>query len=172
LKGKRGGALLGREEDIMVMERWSPVRGMRPWRPVFEDIEQELEEILGMPFLPRMWRRLPGNGMEWMPRIEMYEKDDKYVVKAELPGMKREDIDVSVVGDTMTIKGERKAESEIKKEDYHCCERMYGSFYRSIAMPSAVDVENIKAKYDNGMLEVTVPKAPQIKPKKVDISVK
>ena len=107
-----------------------------------------------------------------MPPLEMFEKEDKFSVRAELPGMKREEIDVSVVGDTLTIKGERKAETEVKEEDYYCCERSYGSFFRSINLPSAVDTKKIEASYENGVLEITLPKAPEIKPKKVEISVK
>ena len=104
--------------------------------------------------------------MGWTPPIEMIEKEDKFIVKAELPGMKKEEIDISVVGDTLTIKGERKAETEIKEEDYYCCERCYGSFFRSITMPATVDAKKIKATYEDGVLEVSLPKAPEVKPKK------
>jgi len=108
----------------------------------------------------------------WAPAIEVFEKEDKFVVKAEVPGMKEEDIDVSVVGDTLTIKGEKKTESEVKEEDYYCCERSYGSFYRSIALPSHVDAKKIDAEYENGVLEVSLPKVPEVKPKKVAVSAK
>lgn len=107
-----------------------------------------------------------------VPLLEMFEKEDKFIVKAKLPGVKREEIDVSVSGDTMIIKGERKTETGIKNEDYHFCERFYDSFFRSITLPSAVDTEKIEASYQNAVLEVTLPKAAEIKPKKVDISVK
>jgi len=76
--------------------------------------------------------------------------------RAELPGMKEEDIDVSLVGDTLTIKGERKAETEVKEEDY-CCERSYGSFSRSIVLPSTVDTKKIEASYEDGVLEIRLP---------------
>jgi len=117
------------------------------------------------------WRRLPTE-MGWAPAIEMFEKEDKYVIKAELPGMKKEEIDISVIGDTLTIKGERKAETEVKEEDYYCCERSYGSFFRSIALPSTVDADKIKASYEEGVLEVTLPKAVKVKPKKIALSAK
>ena len=97
--------------------------------------------------------------MGWAPVIEVFEKEDKYVVKAELPGMKEEDIDVSVLGDTLTIKGERKAESEVKEENYYCCERSYGSFFRSIALPSNINAQKIEATFEDGVLEIR-PKAP------------
>ena len=110
--------------------------------------------------------------MGWAPAIEVFEKEDKFVVKAELPGMKEEDIDISVVGDTLTIKGERKAESEVKEEDYYCCERSYGSFSRSVAIPSNVNANKIKASYEDGVLEVSLPKVPEVKPKKIAVSAK
>jgi HSP20 family protein len=110
--------------------------------------------------------------MGWAPAIEVFEKEDKFVVKAELPGMKEEDIDISVVGDTLTIKGERKAESEVKEEDYYCCERSYGAFSHSIAVPSDVDAKKIEASYEDGVLEVSLPKAPEVKPKKIAVSAK
>ena len=108
----------------------------------------------------------------WAPAIEVFEKEDKFVVKAELPGMKEEDIDVSVIGDTLTLKGERKAETEVKEEDYYCCERSYGSFFRSIALPSTVDAKKIEASYENGILEVSLPKAAEVRPTKVSVTAK
>ena len=132
---------------------------------------RRFEDIFGRPFAPAAWRRLPQE-VGWAPPIEMFEKEDQFVVRAELPGMKKEEIDISMVGDTLTIKGERKAETEVKEEDYYCCERRYGSFMRSITVPTAVDAKNIKATYENGVLEISLPKAPEVKPKKVEISVK
>jgi HSP20 family protein len=158
----------------MVMERWRPGRGLMPWRPFreLEEMERRFEDTFGRPFLPAVWRRIPMVEMGWAPAIEVYEKEDKFMVKAELPGMTEEDIDVSVVGDTLTIKGERKAESEVKEEDYYCCERSYGSFSRSIALPSSVDAKKIEASYEDGVLEVSLPKAPEVKAKKVAVSAK
>lgn len=158
----------------MVMERWRPGRGLIPWRPFreLEELERRFEDIFGRPFLPSVWRRLPIEERGWAPPIEVFEKEDKFVVKAELPGIKEEDIDVSVVGDTLTVKGERKAESEVKEEDYYCCERSYGSFSRSIALPSTVDANKIEASYENGVLEVSLPKAAKVKPKKISVSAK
>ena len=158
----------------MVMERWRPGRGLIPWRPFreLEELERRLEETFGRPFPAAMWRRLPLEERGWAPAIEVFEKEDKFVVKAELPGMEEKDIDVSVVGDTLTIKGEKKAESEVKEEDYYFCERSYGSFFRSIAVPSNVDTKKIEANYENGVLEVSLPKTPEVKPKKISVSVK
>jgi len=158
----------------MVMERWRPGRGLIPWRPFheLEELERRFEDIFGRSLLPALWRRLPTIERGWIPSIDVFEKEDKFVVKAELPGMKAEDFDVSVVGDTLTIKGERKAESEVKEEDYYCCERSYGSFSRSITLPSTVDAKKVEATYEDGVLEVTLPKAVEVKPKKISVTAK
>jgi len=158
----------------MAMIRWRPGWGITPWGPFreMEEMERRFEDIFGRPLIPAIWRRLPTEERAWAPPIEVFEKEDRFVVKAELPGMKEEDIDVSVVGDTLSIKGERKAETEVKEEDYYCCERSYGSFFRSIALPSTVDTKKVDASYENGVLEVTLPKAAEVKPKKVAVSAK
>ena len=139
----------------MVLERWRPGWGLRPWRPLreLEEMERRFEDIFGRSSLPILWRRLPAEERGWAPPIEVFEKEDKFVVKADLPGMKREEI-------------------EVKEEDYYCCERAYGGFLRSITVPTAVDIEKIEASYENGVLEVSLPKAPEVKPKKVEVSVK
>lgn len=157
-----------------MIERWRPRRGLTPWQPFreFEEIEQRFADIFGRSVLPAVWRRIPTVEMGWAPAIEVFEKEDKFVVKAELPGIKEEDIDISVIGDTLTIKGERKAESEVKEEDYYCCERSYGSFSRSIAVPSNVDAKKIEASYESGVLEVSLPKTQEVKPKKIAVSAK
>lgn len=158
----------------MEMERWRPVRGLVPWRPFreLEEMERRFDDVLSWPLLPAVWRRIPTMEMRWAPAIDVFEKEDEFVVKAELPGMTEEDIDVSVVGDTLTLKGERKAESEVKKDDYYYCERSYGSFSRSIAIPSNVDAKKIEANYEDGVLEISLPKTREVKPKKVSVSAK
>ncbi len=120
----------------------------------------------------RSWWRVPTEEMVWTPAVEMYEKDDKFVVRAELPGMKKEEFDISVLGDTLPIKGERKAKSEVKDEDYYRCELCYGKFSRSVALPAAVDAKKVEASYENGILEITLPKVEEAKPKKVEVKVK
>ena len=153
----------------MVLERWRPRWGITPWRPLqeLEEWERRLEDSFGRP----MWR-FPVEERGWMPAVDVFEKDDKFVVKAEVPGMKEEDIDVSVIGDTLMIKGEKKTESEVKEADYYRCERSYGSFYRSIPLPSTVDTNKIEADFEDGVLEVSLPKSAEVKPKKVAVSAK
>ena len=153
----------------MVLERWRPRWGLTPWRSFgeIEDWERRLEDFFGRPLL-----RLPVEEKGWMPAVDIFEKDDKFVVKAELPGMKEEDIDVSVVGDTLMIKGEKKTETEVKEENYYRCERAYGSFYRSVPLPSTVDADKIEANFEDGVLEVTLPKSAEVKPKKIAVAAK
>jgi HSP20 family protein len=137
-----------------------------------EELQRPFENIFGRQLLPSLLRRFPTEETRWFPAIEVFDKDDKLVVRAELPGMKEDDIDVSVEGDTLTIKGERKAESEIKEDDYHCCERSYGSFLRSMTLPSHVDAGKIEADYEDGILQVTLPKIAEVQPKKVKVAAK
>jgi HSP20 family protein len=153
----------------MAIERWRPRWGIAPWRPFreLEEWERRFDDLFGGP----LWR-LPVDERGWMPAVDVFEKEDKFVVKAELPGIKEEDIHVSVVGDTLSIKGEKKTETEVKEEDYYRCERSYGNFYRSIPLPSNVDANRIEASFEHGVLEVTLPKSAKIKPKKIAVSAK
>jgi HSP20 family protein len=105
----------------------------------------------------------------WAPVVDIYETDEKMVIKAELPGLKKEDIDIEVRDNTLTLKGERKFEKEIKQENYHRVERAYGSFQRSFTLPSTIKQEAIEATFKDGILEVSLPKAAEVKPKKVEI---
>ncbi len=99
------------------MGKWTP-RGLRTWAP-FEDMERFLSAE--WPFR-MMWRRMPAEDVCWAPSVEMFEKDDHFIVRAELPGVKKEDVDISVTGNTLTIKGEHKASEEVSDEDYYRCE--------------------------------------------------
>jgi len=158
----------------MTLERWRPSRGVTPWSPFreLEEMERHFDDIFGRPIWPAVLRRFPLEQAAWAPAIDVFEKGDKFVVKAELPGTQEDDIDISVVGDTLTIKGEKKTETEVKEDDYYRCERSYGSFFRSIALPSTVDASKIAAEYEGGVLEISLPKKPEVKPKKVAVSVK
>ena len=105
----------------------------------------------------------------WTPALDIYEDKDKYVAKAELPGMKKEDIDVSLEGDTLTISGERKQEEEKKEGDTYRSERYFGRFQRIVTLPAAVDANKIQATYKDGVLTVTVPKTEEAKPKQIEV---
>lgn len=157
----------------MVMDIWRS-RQLQP-RRFLGDLE-EMERSLESPFagwpLRLMWRRVPDGDMAWAPSINIYEKEDRYVIQAELPGVNKDDVDISMTGDTLTIKGERKPPAEVKKEDYQCSEVCYGNFSRSINLPSAVDADKIEASCENGMLELQVPKVKEAIPAKIQITAK
>lgn len=106
----------------------------------------------------------------WAPAVDIYETDDSVVVKAELPGLTREQVDVEIRDRVLTLRGERKVEKDVKGESYHRMERAYGSFLRSFSLPSVVDEEKITAKLDNGVLEITLPKKAEAKPKQIKVA--
>ncbi|WP_375604539.1 Hsp20/alpha crystallin family protein [Wolbachia endosymbiont of Anurida maritima] len=105
-----------------------------------------------------------------LPTCDFYETDKDYRLSMELPGICKEDIDVSISGDTLNIKGEKKYEKESEERKYYCLERSYGSFYRAINLPLDTDKENIAVSFSNGVLEVTIRKSAQSSVKKIDIS--
>lgn len=108
----------------------------------------------------------PLSAVAWMPRIDVKTEGDDMVVYAELPGIDRDDIDVSVTGDTLTIRGERKSEQEQEDQGWLIRERSYGTFERSLTLPEGVDADAIQADYSDGVLELHIPKAAEaLKPK-------
>jgi HSP20 family protein len=107
----------------------------------------------------------------WAPRADVFERNGNLVIKAELPGLKKEDIQVTFDNGNLTIQGERKEESEVKDEDYYRCERSYGSFFRRMTLPPGTEADKITATYADGVLEVQVPKAAETKPEAKKISV-
>ncbi|MGH9340500.1 MAG: Hsp20/alpha crystallin family protein [Acidobacteriota bacterium] len=106
----------------------------------------------------------------WSPPVDIFETGDELIVKAELPEVKREDIDIRVENSTLTLQGERKLNSEIKEDNYHRIERRYGSFSRSFTLPTTVNPEQIKANYQDGILEIRMAKRPESKPRQIQIS--
>lgn len=108
----------------------------------------------------------------WAPAVDIQEEKDRYLIKADLLGIRQEEIDVSVDDDILTIKGKRTVEKEEKEKNYYRSERAYGAFQRSFALPSAVDAGKINASYKDGVLEVAIPKTEEQKKKKVKIDVK
>ena len=109
----------------------------------------------------------------WSPAVDIFETPDSIVMKAELPGVRRENIDIQVRENTLTLKGERKFErEEVKDENYLRMERSYGTFQRAFSLPAVIQQDKIKAVFKDGVLEVTLPKAEEVKPKQVKVEVK
>jgi HSP20 family protein len=117
----------------------------------------------------------PGSGLnsesEWSPSVDVVETKDGYELRAEVPGIKKEDIRISFEGGLLTLKGEKKNENEEKKENFHRVERVYGRFERSFRLPDGIKADGIKAKYDSGVLTVVIPKAEEAKPKEISVTV-
>lgn len=111
-----------------------------------------------------------GSGT-WTPVVDIEEREDAFLIRADLPGVRKEDITIDINNNTLTLKGERKFEGEITKGNYIRVERSYGSFSRSFSLPNNVDAKNIKAKFRDGILELTLPKKEEAKPKKIEIDV-
>ncbi|RMG59702.1 MAG: Hsp20/alpha crystallin family protein [Deltaproteobacteria bacterium] len=107
----------------------------------------------------------------WSPAVDIYETDESVVVKAELPGVNKDDISIEVKDGVLTLKGERKFEKEVKEENYHLMEREYGSFQRSFTLPATIDQDKVTANYKDGVLEVILPKKEEAKPKQIKINV-
>jgi HSP20 family protein len=151
----------------MALMKWSPPKEIERW---FEDFFEE-------PILPRMWRKLPSlrklRELEGIsPSVDMFDKKDEIVVKAEIPGIEKEDINIALSDNTLTIKGQTKKEEEVKEEDYYYAERLYGSFSRTLSLPAKVNADKVKASFKNGILEIHLPKAEESKPKEVKVEVK
>ena len=109
---------------------------------------------------------------DFAPVMDLKERDDAFVAELEMPGMKAEDFKVEVLEGVLSIRGERKQEKEEKTKRWHRTERLYGSFERRVALPNQVDADKVDASYKDGVLTVTVPKAPGVKPKTIQVKVK
>ena len=113
----------------------------------------------------------PAPLSRWNPAVNVYQDKDRFTVVVELPGLKKEEIEISLHDDTLTIAGERKREDESIAQEF-LTERLYGKFQRSLTLPTAVDAEKVKASYENGLLQVVLPKAEEAKPKQIEVALK
>jgi len=121
--------------------------------------------------MSRRFQPLAGAESAWSPAVDILEKGDNLVIRAEVPGIERDAIDVKVEDNTLILSGERVRETEEEGSQAYRRERVYGSFVRSFNLPKTVDAARITAHYKNGVLEITVPKAEEAKPRKIDVKV-
>lgn len=148
---------------------------VEPTRPVsrFEEIERGFEDFFRRPFSMMMpsWWPVPKIPEVSAPAVDIFEDDGNVMVKAEMPGMTREELDVKIAGNVLTISGEKKKEEKVEKQNYYRMERSYGSFSRSFSLPSDVKTDRIKAQFRDGVLQITLPKTAEAmkKQKKVKI---
>lgn len=145
------------------MARWNPLREL-------EDFQQRILSA----FTPSISRRSNGNGQEsmtsadWFPPVDISENDSEYLIAAELPGLRKEDVKVTMENGMLTVSGERKEDKSLK---YHRVERCYGAFVRSFAIPSDGDASKVKAEFKDGVLMIRVAKSEAAKPKQIEVKV-
>jgi HSP20 family protein len=147
----------------MTLMRWEPFKEMMTLR-------QAMDRLFEDSFVraSRLWGDSEGGGV----LLDMYQTPNDVVVKASLPGVKPEEVDISITGDILTIRGEHKEEKEVKDKDYLMKELRYGSFSRSIVIPVSVESGKAEAVFENGILTLTLPKAEEVKPKQIKIKPK
>ena len=146
---------------MMNLVRWNPWREMATLHHRFNRLTDD-------PFF-RTDRESAEDMGTWYPVVDMFENDDSFVIKAELPGMGKDDIAVDVKDRVLTLKGERNYDNEVKEENYYRRERSYGKFQRAFSLPADVDSDKIKADFRDGLLKIEVPKPVVQKPKQITI---
>ncbi len=148
---------------MTALARWEPLRDIISLRDAMDRLFED-----SFVRLSRLWPTLG----EWQLPIDMYQTENEVVVKAAVPGFKPEEIDISITGDTLTIKGEHKEGNQVKEEDYFYRECRFGAFSRSLTIPVKVKTDKAEAVFENGMLTLTLPKAEEVKPKQIKVKVK
>lgn len=153
------------------LSRWEPLTRWSPWKEL-EDMEKRLSTIFGRaPMATTGEKKEAISVAEWSPLVDITEDEKEYIVKAEIPEMKKEDIKINVHDEVLSISGERKYEKEEKGKKYHRVERAYGSFMRSFTLPEDADGSKVNAEYKDGVLKVHLPKSEKAKPKTIEIKV-
>jgi len=138
----------------MAIVRWEPVRELRLLNSLFDT-----------PTFPQSASR------RWIPAIDLLETEGEFVLRADLPGLAEQDVNIELEDNVLTLSGERKSEHEDRRQGYHRIERASGTFSRSLTLPEGIDPESIRASFEKGVLEVRIPKPEQRKPRKVQITV-
>ena len=150
---------------MAALVRWDPLREMRMMREMMDRLFEET-------FAPLMERRGVAESWALLPRVDMYETDSEVVVKATVPGVKPEDLEITVTGNVLTIKGEVKEEEQEEGVNYVCQERVFGSFRRDLTLPVDVNVDKAEATFKNGILTLRLPKVEEAKPKRLTVKAK
>ncbi len=146
----------------MSIVRYDPFRDLR-------SLQDEVNRL----FSTNLSRTFDDEGMArgaWNPSVDIYENKDQIVLEAELPGMKREDFDLSIENNVITLRGERRFEKQDEGDNFHRVERSYGSFARSFTLPQTVQTDQVAAEYRNGVLRVTMPKREEIKARRIEVA--
>jgi HSP20 family protein len=146
----------------MALVRWTPMGNL-------QSFQHEMNRMFNQ-FFPGGNGEEAGSGLStWTPPVDIYERDDGLVIKAELPGVSKDDVSIDVHQNTLILRGQRKHEADVKDEQYHRVERTYGTFQRSFVLPTMVDQEKVQATFKNGVLELHLPKLESAKPRRIAI---
>jgi len=146
----------------MSIVRWEPLRDFMTLREAMDRLFED--SFVGR--RPREWT----TALEGTLALDVYQTDDATVIKSSVPGLKPEEIDISITGNTLTISGESKQEEEVKEENYIRRERRYGSFSRSVVLPEGLEPDKAEASFEDGVLTLSIPKAPESKPKVIKVT--
>jgi len=147
----------------MTLVRWDPFRELK-------DMSERLNRVFSRPSLRNSGKE-NLTVADWMPTVDISETEGEYLIKAELPEVRKEDVKVTVENGVLTLQGERRQEKEEKGKRFHRVERSYGSFVRSFTLPESVDESSVKAEYKDGVLNLHLPKSEKVKPKAIDVKV-
>lgn len=147
----------------MALIRWEPAREL-------QSIQQEMNRLFGTAFDAHAGGN-SGVARRWIPAMDLVEEDERFVLRADLPGVAEDDVNIELEDNALTISGERKSEHEERHDGYYRIERASGSFSRSLTLPEGIDPDSIQARFERGVLEVTIPKPEERKPRKVAINV-
>lgn len=145
---------------LPTIARWNPAQQAAAREPFFRLFDTYFSDANGEDLASRTWT----------PPVDIQETDEAYRLHAELPGLKKEDVQITLENNVLRLSGERKFEKDVKQDSYHRIERVYGTFSRSFALPHQVSSDKVEAKFDNGVLSIVVPKAEQAKPRRITIA--
>src|ERR1035438_5411174 len=152
------------EDRTMALVKYNPLRELR-------GMQEQMNRLLNI-----SWNHdLAGEDIKeglWQPAVDIFETEDSIVIKAELPDVDQKDIEVRIEDNTLTLKGERKHGSEVKKENYHRIERYFGTFQRSFSLPANIQQDNVSATCERGVLTITLPKREETRPKQIKVDIK
>jgi HSP20 family protein len=159
---------MAEKTDVPVKAETKPVRHYDPFG-IFDEMERFWRT--GWPFGARPFWPALAQATEWAPRLDAYEKDGHIVLKVDVPGIKREDLEVTLEGNDLIVRGVAQRDEEVKEKDYYRMERRYGSFYRRFPLPFEAKPEEITASYTDGVLEIEVARPPEAKPETKTIKI-
>jgi HSP20 family protein len=172
-KINKGGITMATEKEKKPargsIEPYHPTRWLSPYERMEDMFENFFRRPFGIPFLSGMPRMMEE--IEPAPSVDIFEEGDNIVLKSEMPGMSKEDVEVNLTDDTITISGEKNKEEKVEKKNYYRMERSFGSFKRSFALPSEVQSDKAKASFKNGVLEIKIPKSEEAKKKEKKIKI-